>query len=215
MKVVAAVRSAQGSGASRRLRRSGKVPGIVYGSASDATPIEMDHNPLYHSLRVEAFHSSILDMEIDGKPEKVLLRDVQWHAYKPQVMHVDFQRIAADQKIHMKVPLHYTNQELSPAVKMLGAIVSHVQTEIEVSCLPSQLPEFIEVDLSNLAAGHPLHVSDVVFPEGVTPVQGKENPVLVVATVKGGGGSGDADEEGAAKAAPKAAAAAAKPAGKK
>ena len=216
MKVIAATRTAQGSGASRRLRRSGKVPGIVYGSASDATPVEMDHNPLYHSLRVEAFHSSILDMEIDGKSEKVLLRDVQWHAYKPQVMHIDFQRIAADQKIHMKVPLHYTNQELSPAVKMLGAIVSHVQTEIEVSCLPSQLPEFIEVDLSNLAAGHPLHVSDVVFPEGVTPVQGKENPVLVVASVKGGGGSGDADEEGAAKAAPKAAAAAAaKPAGKK
>lgn len=212
MKVIAATRTAQGSGASRRLRRSGKVPGIVYGSASDATPVEMDHNPLYHSLRVEAFHSSILDMEIDGKPEKVLLRDVQWHAYKPQVMHIDFQRVAADQKIHMKVPLHYTNQEASPAVKLLGAIVSHVLTEIEVSCLPSQLPEFIEVDLSNLTAGHPLHVSDVTFPEGVTPVQAKENPVLVVATVKGGGAA-DADEEGAAKAAP---APAAKPAaGKK
>jgi large subunit ribosomal protein L25 len=190
------------------------VPGIVYGSASDATPVEIDHNPLYHSLRVEAFHSSILDMEIDGKAEKVLLRDVQWHAYKPQVMHIDFQRVAADQKIHMKVPLHYINQDASPAVKLSAAIVSHVQTEIEVSCLPSQLPEFIEVDLSNLTAGHPLHVSDIVFPEGVTPVQGKENPVLVVATVKGGGGA--ADEEGAAKAAAApAAAAAAKPAGKK
>jgi large subunit ribosomal protein L25 len=212
MKVVAATRTAQGSGASRRLRRSGKVPGIVYGTASDATPIEIDHNPLYHSLRVEAFHSSILDMEIDGRTEKVLLRDVQWHAYKPQVMHIDFQRVAADQKIHMKVPLHYTNQDASPAVKLSGAIVSHVQTEIEVSCLPSQLPEFIEVDLSNLTAGHPLHVSDVVFPEGVTPVQGKENPVLVVATVKGGGG--DADEAPAAKAAP-APAPAAKPAAKK
>jgi large subunit ribosomal protein L25 len=213
MKVVAATRTAQGSGASRRLRRSGKVPGIVYGSASDATPIEIDHNPLYHSLRVEAFHSSILDMEIDGKAEKVLLRDVQWHAYRQQVMHIDFQRVAADQKIHMKVPLHYTNQDASPAVKLSGAIVSHVQTEIEVSCLPSQLPEFIEVDLSNLTAGHPLHVSDIVFPEGVTPVQGKENPVLVVATVKGGGG--EADEEGAAKTAKAAAAPAAKPAGKK
>jgi large subunit ribosomal protein L25 len=200
MKVVAATRTAQGSGASRRLRRSGKVPGIVYGSTTGATPIEIDHNPLYHSLRVEAFHSSILDMEIDGRTEKVLLRDVQWHAYKPQVLHIDFQRVAADQKIHMKVPLHYTNQDASPAVKLSGAIVSHVQTEIEISCLPSQLPEFIEVDLSNLTAGHPLHVSDVVFPEGVSPVQGKENPVLVVATVKGGGG--DAEETTAAKAAP-------------
>ncbi len=199
MKVVATTRTAQGSGASRRLRRSGKVPGIVYGGTVAPTPIEIDHNPLYHSLRVEAFHSSILDMELDGKAEKVLLRDVQWHAYKPQVTHIDFQRVAADQKIHVKVPLHYVNQETSPAVKLSAAIVSHVLSEIDVTCLPGALPEFIEVDLSGLTAGHPVHLSDVTFPEGVTPVQAKENPVLVVATVKGGG---ESTEESAAAPAP-------------
>ncbi|MFO0232656.1 MAG: 50S ribosomal protein L25/general stress protein Ctc, partial [Burkholderiales bacterium] len=206
MKVVATTRTAQGSGASRRLRRSGKVPGIVYGGTATPTAIELDHNPLYHSLRVEAFHSSILDMELDGNAERVLLRDVQWHAYKPLVMHIDFQRVAADQKIHVKVPLHYVNQEVSPAVKISAAIVSHVLSEIDVTCLPAALPEFIEVDLSGLTAGHPIHLSDVTFPEGVTPVQAKENPVLVVATVKGGGG--DADEPAAAPAAAPAAKAA-------
>lgn len=208
MKVVATTRSAQGSGASRRLRRSGKVPGIVYGGTATPTAIEIDHNPLYHSLRVEAFHASILDMELDGKSEKVLLRDVQWHAYRPQVMHIDFQRVAADQKIHVKVPLHYVNQELSPAVKLSAAIVSHVMSEIDVVCLPGALPGFIEVDLSGLTAGHPIHVSDVTFPEGVTPVQSKENPVLVVATVKGGGDA--AEEPAAAATAPAAKAAPAK-----
>jgi large subunit ribosomal protein L25 len=207
MKVVATTRSAQGSSASRRLRHSGKVPGIIYGGQGEPTVIEMDHNPLYHSMRVEAFHSSILDMEIDGKPEKVLLRDVQWHAYKQQVMHVDFQRVAADQKIHIKVPLHYVNQENSPAVKLVGGIVSHVLTEIDVTCLPGNLPEFIEVDLSELTPGHPLHLSSVKLPEGVTAVQTKEDPVLVTVTVKGG-----ADEEAAVPAPAAAAAPAAAPA---
>lgn len=139
---------------------------------------------------------------------KVLLRDVQWHAYRPQVTHIDFQRVASDQKIHVKVPLHFVNQDQSPAVKLSAAIVGHVQTEIEVTCLPAHLPSFIEVDLSGLTAGHPLHVSDVTFPEGVTAVQAKENPVLVVATVKGGS---DADEAAPAAAA---AATAAAPAAK-
>jgi large subunit ribosomal protein L25 len=208
MKVVATTRSAQGSGASRRLRRSGKVPGIVYGGAVTPTPIEIDHNPLYHSLRVEAFHASILDLELDGQPEKVLLRNVQWHAYKPQVMHIDFQRVAADQKIHVKIPLHYVNQDISPAVKISAAIVSHVLSEIDVTCLPGALPEFIEVDLSTLTAGHPIHLADVTLPDGVTAVQAKENPVLVVATVKGGADT--TDEKPAAAPAPAAAKAPAK-----
>lgn len=181
MKVVANERKAQGSSASRRLRRTGKVPGIVYGGANEATPIEIDHNPLFHSLRVEAFHSSILDMEIGGKVQKVLLRDIQWHPYKQQVLHIDFQRVAADQKIQIKVPLHFTNQEISPAVKLSSAIISHVQTEIEISCLPGDLPSFIEVDLANLEVGKTVHVSDVVFPKGVSPVGGA-NPALVTAT---------------------------------
>jgi large subunit ribosomal protein L25 len=204
MKVVATTRSAQGSSASRRLRRSGKVPGIIYGGTVEPTSIELDHNPLYHSLRVEAFHSSILDMELDGKTEPVLLRDVQWHAYRPHVLHIDFQRVAADQKITVRVPLHYMNQEANPAVKLAGGVISHVMTEIEVSCLPAKLPEFIEVDLMNLTAGHPVHLSAIQFPEGVTPVwHGKDDPVLVTVTMKPGSAADEAaDAATAAAAAP-------------
>jgi large subunit ribosomal protein L25 len=184
MKVVANTRKEQGSGASRRLRRAGKVPGIIYGGNGEPAAIVVDHNPLFHSLRVEAFHSSILDMELDGKGEQVLLRDIQWHPYKQLVMHIDFQRIAADQKIQIKVPLHFQNQENSLAVKLSAAIVSHVVNEIEISCLPADLPSFIEVDLSILEVGRSVHFNDIVFPKGVTPIfHGKENPVLVTATV--------------------------------
>ena len=184
MKVVANTRSAQGTGASRRLRRAGKVPGIVYGGTVTPTSIEIDHNNLFHALRVESFHSSILDMELDGKAEKVLLRDVQWHPYKQLVLHIDFQRIDANQKITMKVPLHFTNQELSPAVKLSGAIIGHVFTEIEVSCLPGDLPEFIEVDLSNLETGKTIHLREIALPEGVTIVlRAGENPAVINVTV--------------------------------
>jgi large subunit ribosomal protein L25 len=209
MKIVAASRSAQGSSASRRLRRANKVPGILYGGTVTPTSIEIDHNPLYHSLRVEAFHSTILDMELDGKPEKVLLRDVQWHAYKPQVLHIDFQRVTAETRIHKKVPLHFVNQDISPAVKISAAIVSHVLTELDVICLASNLPEFIEVDLTGLTAGHPVHLSSVKLPEGVKPVvHGNPDPVLVTAVAK-------AEEEAAPAAASAPAAAAAKGKGKK
>jgi large subunit ribosomal protein L25 len=201
MKVVANARTEQGSGASRRLRRAGKVPGIIYGGKGVATPIQIDHNPLFHAVRVEAFHSSILDMELDGASEKVLLRDIQWHPYKQQVMHIDFQRVAADQKIQLRVPLHFVNQETSPAVKLSAAIVSHVMNEVEVSCLPADLPSFIEIDLANLEVGKSVHLNDVSFPAGVVPVlAGKENPVVVRATMPG------AAEEEPAPAAPAAAA---------
>lgn len=184
MKVVAITRNAQGTGASRRLRRAGKVPGIIYGGNAQPTAIEIDHNDLFHALRVEAFHASILDMELDGKSEQVLLRDVQWHPFKQQVTHIDFQRVAADRKITMKVPLHFTNQENSPAVKLSAAIVSHVLNEIAVACLPGDLPEFVEVDLSNLAAGQTVHMRDIPLPSGVTAVlREKENPVVVTVAV--------------------------------
>ena len=185
MKVVASSRQEQGSGASRRLRRANKVPGIIYGGKAAPSPIAIDHNPLFHALRVEGFHSSILDMELDGKPEQVLLRDIQWHAYKQQVMHIDFQRVSADEPIHMRVPLHFRNQENSPAVKTSGGIVSHVVTEIDITCLPKDLPSFIDVDLSTLEAGKPLHVRDIIFPNGVSPVlRGRENPVIVTVTIQ-------------------------------
>lgn len=208
MKVVATSRTVQGSGASRRLRQSGKVPGIVYGAKKSPTNIEIAHNPLMLALKVESFHSSILDLEIDGKAEQVLLRDYQMHPFKPVVLHVDFQRIDANQKLQTKVPLHFKNQEISPAVKLSGGIVSHVLTDVLVSCLPKDLPEFIEVDLSGLAVGHSLHVRDLVVPAGVTLVlHAGENPTVVTASVPGGA----AEESAAPEAAP---AAEAKPAEK-
>ncbi len=209
MKVVANTRSAQGTGASRRLRRAGRVPGIIYGGQGEPTAIEVEHNPLYHALRVESFHASILDMELDGKSEQVLLRALQWHPYKPLVMHVDFQRVSADQPITMKVPLHFVNQELAPAVKLGGALISHVLNEVQITCLPRHLPEFIEVDLSNAEVGQVIHVSQVPMPEGVRPLlHGKEDPVVLTVALP----SVKAEEEPAAEAAPAAAAPAATPA---
>jgi large subunit ribosomal protein L25 len=186
MKVVATKRELQGTGASRRLRRAGKVPGIVYGSTAAPVAIELDHNALFHSLRKESFHSSILDLELEGEASaQVLLRDVQMHAFKPQVLHVDFQRVAANEKIHVKVPLHFLNAESSPAVKQNGAVVSHVFTEIDVTCLPKDLPEFISVDLAALEVGQTIHVADLKLPEGVS-VAAHGNPVVVTVTVPRG-----------------------------
>ncbi len=202
MKVVATSRTVQGSGASRRLRRSGKVPGIVYGSQKTPVNIEIDHNPILLALKVESFHSSILDLEIDGKAEQVLLRDYQMHPFKPLVLHVDFQRVDAKQKLQTKVPLHFKNQDISPAVKLMGAMVSHVMNDVLVSCLPKDLPEFIEVDLANLAVGQSVHVRDISFPAGVTPVLHEgENPTIVTTSSPGGAGADEA-AEGAPAAAP-------------
>jgi len=177
-------RNTEGRGASRRMRRAGKAPGIVYGGTAAPTPIELDHNALFHALRGEAFHSSILTMKLDGGSTKVLLRDVQMHPFKNEILHVDFQRIDENRKIHMKVPLHFANGENSPAVKVSGAIVSHVLTELDISCLPKDLPEFITVDLSALDVGHSVHVSALQLPPGVTVVtRGKLDPVVASAVV--------------------------------
>jgi len=185
MKVVAFKRSVQGTGASRRLRNSGKTPGIIYGSNDPALAIELDHNALFHALRKEAFHSSILDLEIDGKAQKVLLRDYQMHPFKPLVLHIDFQRVSATEKVHMRVPLHFTNADTSAAVKLQGAVLSHITTELEVSCLPADLPEFIEVDLGKIEVGHAIHAKDITLPKGVTLVLHveQENPVIANARI--------------------------------
>ena len=180
MKFVAFERAKQGTGASRRLRNTGRTPGIVYGGTGEPSLIELDHNALWHALKKEAFHSSILDMELAGKEAKVLLRDVQYHPFKQLVLHVDFQRVDANTKLHMKVPVHYSGQEASPAVKTDQCLVNLVVTELEVSCLPADLPEFIAVDLSGLKKGTSLHLNDITLPKGVTAVtHGKVNPVLV------------------------------------
>jgi len=166
------------------MRRSGKAPGIVYGGAAAPEPIELDHNALVHARRNEAVHASILTMKLNGSSTKVLLRDVQMHPFKNEILHIDFQRVDENRKIHMKVPLHFVNAEASPAVKVSGAIVSHVITELDISCLPRDLPEFIEVDLSTLDVGNSVHVSALKLPPGVVvPSRGKLDPVVAAAVV--------------------------------
>ena len=180
MKFVAFERAKQGTGASRRLRITGRTPGIVYGGTAEPTLIEIDHNALWHALKKEAFHASVLQMEFAGKTTEVLLRDVQYHPFKQLVLHIDFQRIDGNTKMKKKVPVHYAGEENSPAVKVDQCLINHIATELEVSCMPKDLPEFISVDLSNLTKGHSLHVNDITLPAGVTAVtRGKSNPVLV------------------------------------
>ncbi|MBM3365600.1 MAG: 50S ribosomal protein L25/general stress protein Ctc [Betaproteobacteria bacterium] len=191
MEVIAFPRSEQGSGASRRLRRAGQTPGIIYGGTAEPVNIALDHNALFHALKKESFHSSVLDMKVGDKAEKVLLRDFQMHAFKPLVMHVDFQRVDPNQKIHVKVPLHFVNAEVSPAVKLSGGIISHVLNELDVSCLPKDLPAFIEVDLSGMTEGASFHVADLKLPAGVTAVHAKDNPTIATASVPRGAKAAD------------------------
>src|SRR5512146_1428446 len=154
-------REAQGTGASRRMRNAGRVPGILYGGEAKPQAIEMDHNEMFQALRKEAFYSSVLTMSIDGKKEMCLLRDVQRHPFRQLILHLDFQRIDATHAIHQKVPLHFVNAEIAPGVKLGGGMVQHVMTELDVKCLPKDLPNFVEVDLKNLESGHSMHVSEL------------------------------------------------------
>ncbi|MEW6678995.1 MAG: 50S ribosomal protein L25/general stress protein Ctc [Pseudomonadota bacterium] len=192
-------RDSQGTGASRRLRHAGRVPGIVYGGGKDAQSVDLDHKELYFSLKNEAFHSSVLNLNLDGAKETVLLRDFQMHPYKQLVLHVDFQRVDATHKIHVKVPLHFLNADVAPGVKLGGGVVNHLMTEVEVVCLPGSLPEFIEVDLSTLEAGHTVHLSELKLPAGVefaALVRGEDHGVANILGVRGG-----AESEGEAPAA--------------
>ncbi len=179
MKFVAFERTLQGTGASRRLRIAGKVPGIVYGAGEPAL-IELDHNALFFALKKEAFHSSLLDMELGGATQQVLLRDFQMHPFRPIVLHIDFQRVDATTRITKKVPLHFVNEENSPAVKTDKCLVNHVVNELQIQCLASQLPEYITVDLGEVVKGATLHVNDLKLPKGIKVVtHGKPNPVVV------------------------------------
>ena len=195
-------RKTQGTGASRRLRHAGRVPGIIYGSG-DAISIELDHNEIYHKLRSEAFHASVLTLNVEGKKDTVLLRDFQMHPFRQQVMHIDFQRVDPKQKMHIKVPLHFINEEVAPGVKTGGGKVSHVMTELDVNCLPKDLPAFIEVDLGKLELGHSVHVSDLKLPKGVTvAAHGTHTAEAVVVTVQVPRGTLEAAAETVAEAAP-------------
>ncbi|HEX7454645.1 MAG TPA: 50S ribosomal protein L25/general stress protein Ctc [Gallionella sp.] len=207
----ATTRKTQGTGASRRLRKAGFIPGVVYGSG-DAVMIEMNHNELYYKLRAEAFHASVLTMTLDGKEEAVQLRAFVNHPFRQQVQHLDFQRVDLNKKIHIKVPLHFINADIAPGVKTGGGKISHVMIEADVTCLPNELPAHIEVDLSKLELGHSIHLSDLVLPKGVElAAHGSHTTEAVVATVHVPRGAVEAE---AAPVAPVAAAAAA-PAAKK
>src|SRR6478735_2646118 len=182
IEISARKRELQGTGPARRMRRMGRVPGVLYGGDKNPVSLELDHKDLYLNLRNEKFHASILTLDIGGAKEQVLLRSVSMHPFRPQVQHIDFQRVSKDKKIHMKVPLHFVNAEKSPGVKEQGGVVNHVVNEFEVSCLPADLPEFLEVDLSNLTVGHSMHARDLKLPNGVELAIHKDaNPV--VATV--------------------------------
>ena len=219
IEISATSRKAQGTGASRRLRKTGRTPGIIYGDG-EPTLVDVDHNNLYHSLRKEAFHATILTIDLDGKKEDVLLRDFQMHPFRQQVQHIDFQRVSHDKKIHMKVPLHFINAEISPGVKLNGGIVSHVMNDLNITCLPADLPEFVEVDLATLAIGHSIHVSDLKLPKGIAVASHGHIGDAVVATVQIPRGAVEAEAAAAVEAAATTAApaadakAAAKPAAK-
>ncbi len=211
IEISATSRKAQGTGASRRLRKTGRVPGIVYGER-EPTMIDLDHNNLYHALRKESFHASVLTLELDGKKEQVLLRDFNMHPFRQQVQHIDFQRVDKNKKIHMKVPLHFLNAETSIGVKESGGIVSHVMNDLNIACLPDDLPEFIEVDLSSLSLSHPIHVSDIKLPKGIEVAGHGHVGEAVVATVQIPRGAVEAEAAAAAAVAAAAVTTAAAPA---
>ena len=196
-------RDGQGTGASRRLRRTGRVPGILYGGPTAPQSIDLDHNELFQLLRKEAFYSSVLNVNLDGVKEMCLLRDVQRHPYRPVILHADFQRVDATHKLHQKVPLHFINAEVSPGVKLSGGLVQHVMSDLDVRCLAKDLPTFIEVDLKDMVAGHSLHVSHIKLPAGVEAVLHKgEDPVVATVIVRGGKAEEEAPVVEAAPVAP-------------
>ncbi len=205
--ITATLRSAKGTGASRRLRRESKVPGVVYGAGKDAVSVEFDAKALFMDFRHEAFHASIIDLNLDGKKESVLLRDYQLHPVRNTLQHIDFQRVSATEKIHVKVPFHFVNAEIAPGVKLGGGIVAHINTEADVSCLAKDLPEFVEVDLANLEMGHSIHLSEIKLPKGVEFVQlahGNDLAVASIAKTRGSVADDAAESAAAPEAAPEA-----------
>ncbi|MDH4133588.1 MAG: 50S ribosomal protein L25/general stress protein Ctc [Gammaproteobacteria bacterium] len=162
------LRDVKGKGASRRLRRDGKVPAVMYGAGKEPVMLTLDHNTLYHQVKNEAFYSSILTVKAGKDTEQAVLRDIQMHPYKPRIAHLDLQRISATEKLHMRVPLHFINQDTAPGVKQQGGIVTHLMSEVDITCLPKDLPEFLTVDMGGLSLNQAVHLSDLKLPEGVT-----------------------------------------------
>ena len=198
IEISAVKRDVKGTGASRRLRRAGSVPGVVYGGGKEAVPVEFAHKELFLEFRHEAFHASILSLNLDGKKENVLLRDYQLHPVRNTIQHIDFQRVSATEKIHVKVPFHFINADVAPGVKLGGGIVAHILTEADVSCLAKDLPEFIEVDLAALEMGQSIHLSQIKLPKGVEFVQLAHDNDATVASIAKTRGSVADDAEAAA-----------------
>ena len=164
----AEVRSDYGKGASRRLRKTNKFPGIIYGGGGNPTPITLDHNEIINNLQNEAFFSHILTVKVDGSDEKAIIKDIQRHPYKQRILHMDFMRVRMDEAISVRIPLHYLNEETCHGVKTEGGAINKIENDVGISCLPGDLPEYIEVDLIDLKLGESLHLSDVKLPDGVT-----------------------------------------------
>jgi len=201
--VIARSRTDAGRSASRRLRKLGQVPGIVYGGQREPTMISVDHNELVKHLEYESFYSHVLDLSLDGSTEKVVLKDLQRHPARPFVIHIDFQRISAEKRIRMHVPMHFSNENLCPGIKKGGTVTRNI-TELEVVCLPQDLPEFISVDMAELDMGHTVHVSDLQLPAGVelSHTLDPHAPVVSIHGVRGGG-EAEAETEAGTPAAPK------------
>ncbi len=213
--LIAEFRDDQGKGASRRLRRSGKVPAILYGGHQDARALALDHARLVLMLDNERFYSTILSLKVGDEKQAAVLKDLQRHPYKNQVVHIDFQRVLEDEKIRMRIPLHFVNEATSVGVKTQGGVVSHLRNDVEVSCLPKDLPEYIEVDLQELGLGQLIHLSELKLPEGVELpelIHGHDAPVVSIHAQRAEEAAPVAEAAAAAGAAPAAAAPAAEPA---
>ena len=199
--IKASLRTDEGKGASRRLRRAGQVPAIIYGGHQEPVSIQFEHHTVYNASNNEWFYSAIIDLDMGESSEKVILRDMQRHPFKQQIMHLDFQRISADEAIRVSVPLHFLNQEKSPAGKSSDVVITHELNEIDISCLPKDLPEFIELDLSQLKQGDTVHLSEIKLPEGVSIPElklGREHDVAVVIARHGRVEAEPSDAEGEA-----------------
>lgn len=200
IEINAVKRDTKGTGASRRLRHAGTVPGVVYGGGKDALPLAINHKELFLQFRHEAFHASILTLIVDGKKESVLLRDFQMHPVRNTIQHIDFQRVSATEKIHVKVPFHFVNADIAPGVKTGGGIVAHIMTEADISCLAKDLPEFIEVDLAKLEMGQSIHLLQIKLAKGVEFVQlAHDNDAAIASIAKTRGGVADDAAEATAE----------------
>jgi large subunit ribosomal protein L25 len=180
IEINAVIREAKGTGASRRLRHEGKVPGVLYGGKDEAKSIELDAKDLFMQFKHEAFHASILTLNLDGKKESVLLRDYQMHPVRNNIQHIDLQRIDENKKLSVKIPFHFLNEDVAPGVKLEGGVVSHIMVDVDILCLPKDLPTYIEVDLINLSIGDSIHLSDIKAPEGVelTALSEENDPII-------------------------------------